>query len=190
MGTYGRNFEFRIPPTHGQRLGRFYVPTTGTRLPIGVPVVATAGEDVNNLGLQPVTLAAAGTAPKPGQSGIAVYEYGPAAFAGDDPFYTTYSDKDLIPLGAAIQVVSGTDVKVVFTNTDATSFLGTRDYAARTMVAGTGATPTVVAGDFLSPGTGNDTDGYWAEEATAADAWLVVTRVDAVRKEVEAQFVF
>jgi hypothetical protein len=55
------------------------------------------------------------------------------------------------------------------------------------MVAGLGATPTLQVGDYLTPGTGNDSAGYWAETASAANAWLVVTLVDSARQEVEAE---
>ena len=190
MGTYGRNFEFRVPPVHGERNGRYAVPATGTAIPIGAPVVATAGADPTVLNMQPVTLATGATAPITGVHGIALYEWAPAAFAGADPFLTTYSDRDYIPLGGAIQLISGPQVKVVFTNTTANTFLGLREYTGRVMVAGAGATPTVAVGDFLTPGVGNDTDGYWAETGTAANAWLVVTSVDTNRGEVEARFVF
>lgn len=190
MGTYGRNFEFRAPPTGGARAGRYAVPTTGTTIPIGAPIAATAGAAADALGMAPVTLATGAQAPVSGIHGILVYEWGPAAFAGNDPWLTTYSDKDYAPLGAAVQLVSDPDVKVVFKNTVASTFLVSRSYTGRVMVAGVGATPTVAVGDFLTPGTGNDTAGYWAETATRANAWLVVTGVDVARGEVEARFVY
>lgn len=189
MGTYGRNFEFRVPPQSGQRAGRYSVPTTGTTIPIGAPIKATAGAAATSLGMAPCTLATGATVPVSGIHGIAVYEWGPAAFAGNDPFLTTYSDKDFVPLGAAVQLVSGPDVKVVFKNTVANTFLTVRAYTGRVMVAGMGATPTIAVGDFLTPGTGDDTAGYWAE-GTAANGWLVVVGVDTVRSEVEARFTF
>lgn len=187
MGTYGRNFEFRKPPVHGQRSGRHFLDET-VNLPIGAPVKASGAADA--LGRTPVKKATAAQAPKKGTCGIAVYEHGPAAFAGDDPLLTTYSDKDYVPAGAAVQVVSGDAVKVVFRNTEDRTFLGTRDYAGRVIVAGLGATPTLAVGDFLSPGVGDDDSGYWAETGTAANAWLVVTAIDNARGEVEAEFVF
>jgi hypothetical protein len=190
MGTYGRNFEFRIPPEAQNRKGRFVVPATGTPIPIGAPVVVTPAAAPNALDLAPVTLATGATARAGGHKGIVVYEWGPAAFAGSDPFLTTYSDRDYVPLGGAVQLVSGPEVKVVFTNTAAQVFLNTRSYPGRIMVAGMGATPTLAVGDFLTPGTGNDTAGYWAETAIEADAWLVVDHVDVGRQEVEATFLF
>jgi hypothetical protein len=137
-------------------------------------------------------LATDGAPPKNGHAGIALYEYGPAAFAGDDPILTTYSDKDTIPTGAAIQLVSGDKVKVVLRNTSNRTFLQSRTYVGRTMVAGLGATPTVGVGDYLEPfgATASDTNGYWKETATTANAWLVVTKVDSTRGEVEARMLF
>lgn len=190
MSSYGRNFEFRVPPHSSNRSGRHYLVDT-TALPIGAPVIVDTSEAENGLGLLPVTKAtSAQAAPKPGEGGIAVYEYGPAAFAGEDPFLTTYSDMDTVPGSAAVQVVNGPDVKVVLRNTAAETFLQTRAYAARTMVAGLGATLTLAVGDYLTPGTGNDTDGYWEETATASEAWLVITKVDNNRSEVEARLTF
>lgn len=190
MASYGRNFDFRTVPSAKERKGRFYVPTSGSVIPIGAPVGATgAAED--GRGLAPVALVTGATAPLIGKHGIAVYEYAPAAFAGDDPFLTTYSDKDFVPLGAAVQVVSGTDIKVVFRNTSARTFLGTRAYAGRLMVAGIGiATPTIAVGDMLTPGVGDDTSGFWAETGSASNAWLRVTHIDNARAEVEAQLLF
>lgn len=191
MSNYGRNFHFRVPPHGGQRSGRFYLDNGGADLVIGAPVVVDTSGDVNDMGLLPVDKAAADAArPVPGMGGILVYEYGPAAFAGDDPFLTTYSDKDKAPAGKAVQVVSGTDVKVVFVNTEDRTFLNTRDYAGRVMVAGLGATPTLEVGDLLTPGTGNDNDGYWKATQTSSQAWLVVTAVDYDRNEVEARLLF
>lgn len=189
MTNYGRNFEFRAAPKGAQRGGRYFMTGT-TNYPIGVPV-KYSGAAESAQGLSPVVLATGSQArPHPGLGGIAVYEHAPAAFAGYDPFLTTYSDIDFIPHGKAVQVVSGVDIKVLFRNTTARTFLNTRDYAGRVMVAGLGATLTVAVGDYLTPGTGNDTDGYWAETATEANAWLVVTKVDNTRGEVEAKFTF
>ena len=58
------------------------------------------------------------------------------------------------------------------------------------MVQGLGATPTVTVGDFLNPGPGDDTDGYWVSTATAAGAWFVITAIDTVRVAVEARMLF
>lgn len=184
------NFEFRVPPKSGERAGRFYVPTTGTQIPIGAPVGLT-GAASNASHLSPVTLVTGSTAPLSGKHGILVYEYkNDEAYAGLDVYLTTPSDLLDAPLGATVQMVSGPDVKVVFRNTSDSTFLGARNYTGRTFVAGLGATPTLAVGDMLTPGTGNSTAGFWAETGTAANAWLVITSIDTARGEVEARFNF
>lgn len=197
--SYTRNFEFRIPPDADNRLGRFISPATGTAIPIGAPVVydaspaaATTTASTALGGLTAVKLATGAQAPQVGLSGIAVYEHkNTESYAGFDPYLTTFSDIDTVPLGKALQVVSGREIKVCFRNTSSALFLNTRTYAGRIMVSqGAGATPNVAVGDFLTPGSGDDTNGYWAKTATAANAWLVVTKVDNTRGEVEAQVYF
>jgi hypothetical protein len=188
MSTYGRNFEFRVPPEGAERAGRYSLGGSDP-LAIGAPVVVTGATDAS--GRLVVTKAAADAdKPLPGQGGVLVYEYGPAAYAGDDPQLTTYSDKSTVAVGEAVQVVNGDGVKVVLRNTAASTFLTLRNYAGRTMVAGLGATPTLQVGDKLCPGTGNDSAGYWKETSDAAKAWLVVTKVDTTRGEVEARLNF
>lgn len=189
MGTYGRNFEFRIVPIENDRKGR-YVLGGSTPVPIGAPIVvpADATPDSAFTDALPVELATGGQPFKQGFTGILVYEH--IDFWEQDPLYTTASDIDTAPVGKLVQLASGAHDKVVFRNTSARSFLGTRDYAGRVMVAGMGATPTVAVGDLLTPGTGTDADGYWATTQTAANGWLVVTNVDPGRQEVEAQFNF
>ena len=188
--SYGPQFEFRVAPRSGERAGRYYLTETAI-VPIGAPVVVDTDGDDNVLGQSPVEVAAADAPrPKNGMGGIAVYEYGPAGYAGDDPQLTTYSDKYYIPVGASVQMVNGDTVKVVLRNTVDETFLNTREYTGRTFVAGLGATPTVAVGDYLTPGAGDDDDGYWKETATEANAWLVVTKVDADRNEVEARLLF
>lgn len=187
--SYGRNFEFRIHPHGGQRAGRYCAGATA--LPIGAPVKATG--TFNALGLEEVALADTSTAPVVGRNGILVYEHKNAeAFAGDDTALTTYSDKGDAPANAAVQLVNGTEVKVVLRNVAARTFLNTRSYPARNMVdpALFGATPAVV-GDYLEPhASPSDTNGYWEKAESAAEAWLVITKVDLDRDEIEARPVF
>lgn len=181
-----RNFEFRVSPRSGQRAGRFY---TATEIVIGAPVVYDASADENQLGLPTVELATGAQAPQRGLAGIAYFEH--IQYQGDDPFLTTASDKDTVPAGQALQVVFGDTVKVVLRNTNDVTFLANRDYAGRTMVSeGAGATPNVNVGDYLTPGAGTDSDGYWAVTTSADNAWLVVTGVDDARGEVEARLLF
>jgi hypothetical protein len=192
MSTYGRNFAFLISPRSGQRAGRYSVPTTGSAIPIGAPIKVNNAVAATSLDLRPVQLATGAQAVLPGECGILVYEYGPNAFAGDDPDLVTYSDKDTAPLGAAVQMVSGTEVKVLFRNTNASTFLQVTSYAERTMVSEgvDTTTPNVDVGDYLTPGAGTDDNGYWTKATSSATAWLVITKVDDVRSEVEARMLF
>lgn len=193
MSSYGRNFDFRVPPQPEQRGARYVTPATGTPIPIGVPVEVTGtAADVN--GRNPVAVATGATPKRQGLAGILVYEHAPAAFAGTDPARTTYSDLDTAPLGAPVQLASGPSVKVVLRNDDGTAFAGSvgnpggATHNARVMVAGIGA---LQVGDFLIPAAApDDATGYWAETATEADAWLVVTAVNVARGEVEARMTF
>lgn len=192
MSTYGRNFEFRTQPDGPGRQGRFINPADGARIPMGAPARVDLAEGSDPDGRLEVNLATGATpAPRPGLAGIPLYEWAPSAFAGDDPLLVTFSDKDYIPVGSACYIVSGPDTKVVLRNTPDNNFFGQRTYAARKMVAGVGATPTVVVGDMLRPhDSPSDSNGYWQETSTLAEAWLVVTHVDNVRNEVEAKFLF
>jgi hypothetical protein len=187
MGTYGRNFEFRITPTEEQRHGRVLF-AGATPVPIGVPLVVAdnAVPDAAWTEALPATLATGAQPFDHGQCGIGVYEH--IDINGYDPALYGFSDIDMIPVKRLVQLTAGPNTKVVFTNTTAHSFMGVRNYTGRIMVAGMGATPTVRVGDLLTPGAGNDTAGYWAVNATAANAWLRVTSVDAARQMVEAEF--
>lgn len=192
MGSYGRNFDFRVAPHGGERGSRFMLSTTADR-PIGVPVKYDSSVDTTayGSGVLGVVLATTAQAPVVTQSGVLVYENAPAGYAGNDPFLTRYSDMDKADKGKLVQVVHGTTVKVVFTNTYDRTFLQTRSYTGRVMVAGiTGATATIAVGDYLTPGVGTDADGYWAETATASNGWLRVTAVDNANDELEAVMLF
>ena len=188
MSSYGRNFDFRVTPKGGQRQARYYN-AGATAIPIGAPVVLSGGND--GLGRQGLQLATgAQDKPLPGKGGIVVYEH--LNVNGLDPVQNTYSDVDTAPAAKACQLISGEDVKVVLKNTTEDTFLFRSDYpATRKMVAGIGqAIPTVAAGDMLTPGTGSDSAGYWAETSSAAEAWLIVTSVNNDTGEVEARLNF
>ena len=191
MGNYGKNFTFKVPPAGVDRGGRYFN-DEGAAVPIGAPVVVAAGATPDAQGLAPVSLAAEDAdKPAAGQGGIALVEHAPnsVAYAGSDMALTTYSDIDTVADGAACQVIGGSSrAKVWFKNTDAYSFMGQRNYAGRTMVdeASGSGTVDLEVGDFLCPGAGDDTDGYWKKTTNAAKAWLVVTAVDVTRGEVEA----
>jgi hypothetical protein len=188
-----RNFEFRVPPKSGQRAGRYAIASDGAEILIGAPIKVDTAAALNDLGLPIVELATGAQAPVAGLSGICVYEFkGAEGWAGDDPYLTTYSDKDKAPVGAAVQLVSGDTVKVCLRNTNTQTFLATRSYAGRTMISegSGGATPNLNVGDYLTPGDGSDVTGYWAVTANAANAWMVVVGVDDTRGEVEARLLF
>lgn len=193
MGTYGRNFDFRVTPEPRERQGR-YVLDNGSDVPIGAPVIATGTADDELTGALGVELATGAQAPPdPGQGGIVVYEW--IDLNGLDPVLNDYSDRGDAPDGRMVQVVRGQGVKVVFRNTSDSTFMANaypagRSYAGRIMVAGVGATPTVAVGDYLTPGTGDDDNGYWTETANANEAWLVIESVDPDRGEVEARLLF
>ena len=186
MSNYGRYFEFRISPTPEQRRGRYLSPNAV--IPIGAPVVA--GATVNADGRSVVALATGATVRRPGVTGIAVYEHAYNAFAGFDPVLTGPSDFSDIPANSPIQLVSGQEVKVVLRNIAAdTAFLG-RTYDDSRVFLAPANLSTIAVGNFLIPGTGDGTSGYWAEGGDATTAWMVVTNVDTVRGEVEAQLLF
>jgi hypothetical protein len=76
MGTYGRNFEFRITPTEEQRHGRVLF-AGATPVPIGVPLVVAdnAVPDAAWTEALPATLATGAQPFDHGQCGIGVYEH-------------------------------------------------------------------------------------------------------------------
>lgn len=186
MASYGRNFEVVATPEANGRING-YTPTTGSPLPMGIPVEVDTAAAVNALRIQGIKVSASDTAKAQGSGqGVLLYEYAPAAFAGTDPEVTLYSDLDTVPVGSAAQVIHGPGdgIMIILRNTTTATFLNTRSYTGRTMVAGLGgATPTIAVGDYLLPGTGNDTSGWWKETATAANGWLRVVSVDNTRAE-------
>lgn len=190
MGTYGRNFDFRQSPLPQHRLGRLV--NGDEAVPQGAPVIAGTDQDDN--GRREFTLAPAGTdRPVPGAGGIALYEQPDANYRGQDATLTRPSDMTDVPAGVPAQMCHGTETRLLLVNTDEDDFRGMRDpaYPARKMVAGVGgATPTVDIGDYLGPGDGNDTDGYWKVVASATDAWAYVTGVDHEAGFCEAQLLF
>lgn len=187
MSNYGRNFEFRISPPPDQRRGRYI--NGNAAIPIGAPIKITAV--VNADGRNEVALAAGVTIPRSGQTGLAVFEHTYNAFAGFDPTLVVPSDFNDVPAGAPLQMVSGTEVKVVLRNTVNSDFLG-RAYTDGRMMVAPADLSTIAVGDVLRPGPGTAVGGYWVEAAgvEAADGWLLVTLVDTARGEVEAQLLF
>lgn len=186
-----RNFTYRNSPRGAQRGGRFVLagPANLVLTP-GVPVVANGV--VDSLGRSEVILATGEQAkPKPGLGGVMDFEN--IHTLGFDMQITTWSDIDQVVPGDSVQVVQGGNqtVKVAFTNTNVSgaSYYGRLNYPkSRIMVAGLSiATPSVAIGDYLTPGDGNDSAGYWKETSTAANGWLVVTGINSSLGLVEAE---
>lgn len=190
MSNYGRYFEFRNAPTPENRYGRALSPNAV--IPIGAPVeMGTDAPNADGRNVYALRTGAQTGRPLPVKHGIAIFEHAYNAYAGFDTELTVPSDFSDIPANSPIQVVHGTNVKVVLRNIDEdTVFLTQRTYDdARTFVAPTDLSSLAV-GNFLVPGTGNGTAGYWAEGGDAETAWLQITSVDTVRGEVEAQMLF
>jgi len=189
MSTLGQNFEILVPPHGRDRKGRFFN-DAGAAVAIGAPMkyaLSGSAGAANDLDMLPAVVVAADEAIEPGTSGIAVYEYGPNAYAGFDTALTEYSDLTDVPADAAVQLISGTGVKVRLQNRASETFLNNRTYPASTIINLTG----VAVGDLLQPNhttTPNSTNGYWEEATTPANAWLKVTAVGS--DYVEAQMLF
>lgn len=192
MTNYGKNFEFRAQPHQRERGARYVLDPAGDEIPFGAPVVVD--EDATDAGLRQVLVPAVGDVqPMPGKTGIALYEHAWEAVYGQDPVLTRFSDIDKAPVGGkSVYLVFGSGVKIVLRNTEDYSFMGQRNYAGRTMIAGVdAATPTVQVGDLLRPhDSPSDENGYWQVATGGEDAWLRVDHVDADRNEVEARFLF
>ena len=82
--------------------------------------------------------------------------------------------------------LGGPEWRVGFRNTTTHSFLNLRNYTGLVMVNMT----SLVLGDYLTPGAGDDTNGYWKRTTTAANGWLRVTGIDSTNGLVEAQMLF
>lgn len=189
MASYGRNFDIPVPPDPRERQGRFILADTAD-VAIGAPVMITDDDpDTAFTDAMTVELVTGAQAPPlAGEGGILVYEH--IDMNGYDPVLNGYSDRGDAPAGRLVQVVRGVGVQVLLRNTEDRTFLQSRSYDGRVMVAGLGATPTLAVGDFLTPGVGDTSDGFWAETASEANAWLRITRVDADRGEVQAALLF
>lgn len=170
------------------RDGRFRVPSTGTPIKIGAPLII----DPDNAGrLKPATSAAA---PGP-QSGLAIFEHiqnkSDSLTMSIDPPY------DAVPLGQYAQLMHGPGVKVWFKDLADKGL-----YDGRVQTGGSLLAAALVA-DLanLKPGTGLVPDGAGKFRAAAdADgagagtalepAWLVVEQVNPSTRVVEARFTF
>ena len=179
MSTLGRFFEFQVSPQPEDRLGGFK--TGATPIPQGAPVrrpSATVTKDAID-GLIAVELATAASPPKLGETGLCVWEQPYPNIQLNVAPITRSSDFVDAPKRTAIQVVHGTYVEMVFRNLsdEDLAFEGLAEYDGRNMVNPTDLASMEI-GKLLTPGVGNDTDGYWAVTATASEAWLRVIDFD------------
>lgn len=185
MGVYGRRFHFLVPPLPHDRYGRC---VTSGAIVIGTPVELGSTEDAN--GQRPLTLRTTAVAPQKGKHGILVYENPFDTAPGFDPIQYAFGDFDTAPDAAPAQMVSGGYIRFRLKNVAAETVQGQKTYAAKKMVAGIGvATPTLAIDDFIGPGPGDDTNGYW-QESDSAHAWAIVTHVDNSTGEVDARLLF
>lgn len=191
MSSLGRFFDLRQSPQPQHRLGRFK--TGADPIVIGAPVTATATTR-DTADLREVTaLATEGSDYVPGLSGILVWEAPWDWYHGHDRDTYRPSDVDTAPAYTPVQVVHGTEVRVVLYNIAATDGTdGFMAYAGRNMVKPADLAVPLVVGDKLTPGAGNGTTGgFWKKTTdTDATAWLTVTGVDLTIGEVEAQLRF
>lgn len=179
MTSLGPNFSFKQSPDPKNRRGRHK--TGGSAIPQGAPVAVPDDAVADGNGRTAFELVTSGEPPRPGKSGICVWEARDANFAGYDPVLTTATDLRDAPANTPAQLVSGTEVVVALINTGDFSFDGQRDYPGRVMVGGLDATPTVAVGTLLMPGPGtDDTTGYWQEADSDENAWLIVTEVGII----------
>lgn len=183
MGAYGRNAWFLNPPEPNQRRGR-YVLEAATQ--IFAPVEAGTDVDVN--GQRTLTLCDTETAPVQGKHGILIYENPFSVAPGFDPVSYGYGDFHIAPAGASAQLVSGVGIKFRLKNTADEVLMLQQDYPAFVMVDGLGATPTLGVDDYIGPGPGNSTDGFW-QPTDAAHAWAIVTAVYDT-DELDAELIF
>lgn len=194
MSNYGRNFEFRQSPDPMHRLGRYI--NGALKIPNGVPVKVPDGSVNDAQKRLPLALATGAQAPKKGACGIIIHEWAFNWQRGVDPVMTSPSDMDYVPANTPAQLIFGDEVKVALKNTVDRKFPtnavgGGTNYTGRIMVPGvTAVTPAVDVDDLLTPGVGNDDDGYWAVTTVEANAWLRVTLVNGPAGIVEAQMLF
>jgi hypothetical protein len=182
--SYSRNFGMRSFE-NVVRNGRFRVPTTGTPLKIGSPVVV----DPANAGFMKLPAApVAGVATVKSQiAGIVVFEH--IQFKGVDTNLVTQYDTpyDLVPLGQYAQIVHGVGAKVWFKNTAAKTKYDGSVQPASTLLDITGLN----VGDYLVPTGGLAGAAQWIASAdTATDGWLQVEQYNPTTGLVEARFTF
>lgn len=187
MTTYGRFASFRQSPIPQHRLGRFK--TGSAPIVQFAPVLAGTTLDTAD-GRTEVTLAAADSdRPNPGRGGLLVWEEAWRALNDLPAVGSRPSDVDTCPAYTQAQVVHGTEVKVLVQNVADEVFEDQRTYEGRNMFNPTDLT-TLAVGNLVTPGAGDDTNGYWKKTSTVSDAWGTVIEVDATYGLVVFQLTF
>lgn len=179
MTTYGRFCSFRASPYPQQRDG--HCRNGNAVLPQMAPVVIASQSAVD--GRNVLALAGEAATPSP-NAGVILYEDPWFSRVGRDPVTTTSSDIDVVPANAPAQrVLLVGNVKILVQNLSAgdLDFDGMRSYDGRNMfkpadIAG------LAVGDYVTPGAGNNTDGWWKKAAGASTGWGQVAEVDVDAK--------
>lgn len=194
MTSLGRFFDFRMSPADEHRLDWFK--TGASPIAQGAPVTRLSSQTaVDELdGRVILQLAGEGTARKVGESGLLVWEEPWPNVQLDRAPIERPSDYDTAPARRPVQVVYGVETQVVLRNisAEALAFEDQATYSGRNMVK-----PDDVAdielGSLLTPGAGNDDDGYYKLTNDATLAWLRVVDfevVDANQFYLAAQVLF
>ena len=174
--SYSRNFGFRSFENI-VRDARFKAPADA-----GTPDLLWIGEGivVNQAAPGFVARAGAGEVVSPG-CGIAVFEHitnaGLGGYNGIDMQLTSPQDVPFssVPASRYVQSVHGIGVKVWHKNTATKVLYDGRSQTGRTPVAGLGATPTLIVGDYLTP----DGSGGWKEASGGDGKWLWVEHINS-----------
>lgn len=179
MTTYGRFASFRASPTPQQRDGHC---KTGNAVIVQMAPVVINGQSAVD-GRNTMVAAAEAAAPKAG-SGVLIYELPYGWDIGRDGPMTTASDIDTCPANTPAQRVQlHSNIKILVQNLSSADldYDGMRTYAGRNMFKPADLASLAV-GDLVTPGAGNDTDGYWKKTTDPALAWGEVAEVDVDAK--------
>lgn len=178
--SYSRNFGMRSFE-NVVRDGRMRVPSTGTALKIGEPVM------LDNANPGKLKAATEAVAPGPG-CGIVVFEH---IQNKSDALTTAYdSPYDSVPLGVYAQMMHGVGTKVWFKNSTSKTLYDGRVRSAFSFIVDTVAT-TMVGKGLVPDGAGKWrlTDGTTTADVGGA-AWLIIEQANPSTGLVEARFTF
>lgn len=125
-----------------------------------------------------------------GIMGVLWYEHDSQSYVGAS-WDTLVQDYNTAPVGRMVQVLSGRGAKVWFRNTDASTtepglnFPNTRAEVVMVANLGHDGTGDIAVNDLLA---WDDTNGYWAETAVLAEAFMRVTYADNTLEVCDAEF--